>query len=63
MGLAGASVGQKDCVLLGRDVGALSQLQDCLVVQGRDVGQWKLIECLENWGACLDDALAFELAS
>ena len=59
MGLASAGGGQKDYVLLGLDVVALSQLQNGLAVQGRDGRELKFIEGLENGEACLDDAFAF----
>ena len=61
MGLASAGGAQKDYVLLGLDVIALSQLQDRLAVQGRDVCKLKLIEGLENGEACLEDALPFRV--
>ena len=59
MGLASAGGAQKDYVLLGLDVVALSQLQNGLAVQGRDGHELKFIEGLENGEACLDDAFAF----
>ncbi len=61
MGLASAGGAQKYYVLLGLDVVALSQLQNRLAVQGRDSRELKFIEGLENWEACLDDALAFRV--
>ena len=39
----------------------MSQFQNRLAVQGRDSRELKFIEGLENWEACLDDALAFRV--
>jgi hypothetical protein len=43
------------------DIVALSQFQDRLAIQGRDICELKLIEGLENGEACLDDAFAFRV--